>query len=332
MPVSEVGIGAAQPAERAAQDRQTARGEAARAGAAASVGPGRGRVGRGARWGARFGAFAMGVLYLSHAEIAAADNAECGAAYVRAQQLMRRGELREARGELIVCAKDCLPEVQRDCTTWLTEVGSSIPTLVVVALDAQGRELADVAVEIDAERRAPRLDGRALEVDPGKRRLKLRRGEITKQVVLTVLQGEKNRRVELNFPEVNPPRQVEKQPPAPPARQPEQGPPQAVAEEPLPALAWISAGVGVVGLAGATVFWLSAEQLRQDLLARGCAPSCPGDDADSIKQRRVAGDVLLGVGLLGASVFGYYWLSQPSAGPVAAPLVGGGWAGWQQRF
>jgi len=85
-------------------------------------------------------------------------------------------------------------------------------------------------------------------------------------------------------------------------------------------------------LVGAAYFWLRAEQLRQELLDRGCAPRCPADDQDSIRGRRVAGDVLLGVGLLGASVFGYYWLSQPSAGPVAAPLVGGGWAGWQQRF
>lgn len=277
------------------------------------------------------GGVALGLVCMSHAEIAVADNAECGAAYVNAQQLMRRGELRAARAQLIVCAKDCLPEVQRDCTTWLTEVGSSIPTLVVVALDAQGHELSDVAVEVDAERRAARLDGRALEVDPGKRRLTLRRGEISKQVALTVLQGEKNRRIEVSFPEVNSAR------PAPQPLAPSTGdaaPPKAggASAGSLPALAWVSAGVGGVGLVGAAYFWLRAEQLRQELLDRRCAPRCPADDQDSIRGRRVAGDVLLGVGLLGASVFGYYWLSQPSAGPVAAPLVGGGWAGWQQRF
>lgn len=277
---------------------------------------------------------ALGLLCISHAENAVADNAECGAAYVSAQQLMRKGELRAARRQLIVCAKDCLPEVQRDCTTWLTEVGSSIPTLVVVALDAQGHELTEVAVEINAEQRATRLDGRALDVDPGKRQLTLRRGAVSKQLTLTVLQGEKNRRVEVHFPEVNQASAAAPTPNPPPATA---GPTRLKADdsaraESLPALAWIAAGVGAVGLVGAGYFWLSAERLRQDLLDRGCAPTCPSDDRASIKGRRVAGDVLLGVGLLGASVFGYYWFSQPDTGPVAAPLTGGGWAGWQQRF
>ncbi|MCB9608117.1 MAG: hypothetical protein H6716_16115 [Polyangiaceae bacterium] len=268
-------------------------------------------------------------------ESALADHAECGAAYVAAQKLMREGKLRSARKQLIECAKDCLPEVERDCTTWLTEVGSSMPTVVVVALDGRGEELSDVSVEIDGETRAASLDGHALEVDPGRRRLKVTRRGKTHQLELTILQGEKNRRVEVHFPEVNP---------APPESGPSAGgsPNGATtqrdqargvgprADAGLPTGAWIAGGVSLTSLLGAAYFWLAAENLRQDLLDRGCAPGCPEADRESIRDRRVIGDVLLGVGVVSAGVFGYLWLSD--SGPAAAPTRDGAWAGWRGRF
>lgn len=269
-------------------------------------------------------------------EAARADHAECGAAYVAAQKLMREGKLRSARKELIECAKDCLPEVERDCTTWLTEVGSSMPTVVVVALDGRGAELSDVSVEIDGERRAESLDGHALEVDPGHRRLKVTREGKTHQLELTILQGEKNRRVEVHFPEVNPaPRDVG----APkggsvsaPGSKPQVGPraPGPRADAGPPTAAWIAGGVSLTSLLGAAYFWLAAENLRQDLLGRGCAPGCPDGDRESIRDRRLIGDVLLGVGVVSAGVFGYLWLSD--SGPAAAPTRDGAWAGWRGRF
>ncbi len=237
---------------------------------------------------------------------------------------MREGKLRGARKQLIQCAKDCLPEVERDCTTWLTEVGSSMPTVVIVALDGQGNELGDAVVEIDGERRADSLDGHALEVDPGKRRLKLTRQGTVHEVELTIVQGEKNRRVELHFPEVNP--ALPKGEPGTPQRPP----PVPAQDAGLPQEAWLAGGVSLTSLLGAAYFWFAAESLRQDLLDRGCAPGCPEQDRESIRDRRLIGDVLLGVGVVSAGVFGYFWLSD--SGPAAAPTRDGAWAGWRGRF
>lgn len=260
----------------------------------------------------------------SAGEVARADHAECGAAYVAAQKLMREGKLRAARTQLIQCAKDCLPEVERDCTTWLTEVGSSMPTIVVIALDAQGKELADVQVQVDGEQRADSLDGRALEIDPGRRKLKVTRGATVHEVDLTILQGEKNRRVEIDFPEVNP-RLVQAEPGARHGADSQRSPASG-----LPKGAWIAGSVSLTSLLGAAYFWLAAENLRQDLLDRGCAPGCPEADRESIRDRRLIGDVLLGVSVVSAGVFGYLWLGD--SGPAASPTRDGAWAGWRGRF
>lgn len=258
----------------------------------------------------------------SGAETALADHAQCGAAYVAAQKLMREGKLRAARKQLIQCAKDCLPEVERDCTTWLTEVGSSMPTVVVVALDARGEELSDANVAIDGEQRAGALDGRALEVDPGKRRVEVTRHGTIRRLDLTILQGEKNRRVEVHFPEVNVP--------APQGDHGNGALPPREGDRGLAPEAWIAGGVSLTSLLGAAYFWLAAESLRQDLLDRGCAPGCPEGDRESIRDRRLIGDVLLGVGVVSAGVFGYIWLNH--SGPTAAPTRDGAWAGWRGRF
>src|SRR5215468_641818 len=55
-----------------------------------------------------------------------------------------------------------------DCSQWLSEVEARIPTVVLSARDTSGRDLVKIVVTtVDGATVASRLDGRAIELEPG---------------------------------------------------------------------------------------------------------------------------------------------------------------------
>ncbi|WP_438002208.1 hypothetical protein WMF26_24065 [Sorangium sp. So ce185] len=121
----------------------------------------------------------------------------CAAAYERAQGLRRDGKLLAAREALIACSQPTCPAAAvADCGPWLAEVEKSLPTVVIAAKDAHGRERLDVRVLVDGRPLAAALDGKALPVDPGPHtfRYEPASGPAVEERVL-IREGEKNRAI-----------------------------------------------------------------------------------------------------------------------------------------
>ena len=113
---------------------------------------------------------ALCVAAASYATPAHADptHAECVAANEKAQALQNASKLRDARSQLLVCIVDACPDVvRRDCVQRLKDVEDATPTIVFGAKDGAGHDLVDVQVTMDGATVASRLDGTALQVDPG---------------------------------------------------------------------------------------------------------------------------------------------------------------------
>lgn len=242
----------------------------------------------------------------------------CAAAYERAQGLRRDGRLLEAREALIACSQPaCPPAAVADCGPWLAEVEQSLPSVVVAAKDAGGRERLDVRVLVDGRLLAATLDGKALPVDPGLRtfRFEPAAGQAVEERVL-IREGEKNRAitVTLGAPAAGAPaarRPLASPPLAPPAATPLAPP----ADPAIPPLAWVAGGVGVAGLAVFAVAGAVSLDAEADLRAT-CAPRCAADDVRAIRVQHAVADIGLGVGVVALGAAAWLYLTRPA---VARP-------------
>lgn len=234
----------------------------------------------------------------------AADDApnqqQCAESYVSAQTLRRDGDLMGARAQLLVCASQtCLAAVQKDCAQWLTEVESSLPTVV---FEVEGADVKDVHVEVDGKPVDEDAHaGRAVSLNPGKHTFKFTFPDgTTSEKQVTLLEGQKNKAVKA----------------AAKAEVPDGGSAvdDGAGDEPVTAdegagpLPWAFVGLGVVGLGVATGFWLDASSKLDDLDSSGCSPNCSSSDRDAIEQSRLIGDVGFGVGLVSFGVAAVLWL------------------------
>ncbi|HEU4537188.1 MAG TPA: hypothetical protein VFS00_23875 [Polyangiaceae bacterium] len=269
----------------------------------------------------------------------------CVDAYEAGQQLRNVGKLIESRERLLVCSNDeCPTAVRGDCATWLSEVESNLPSVVVEARLPSGRETADVVVAVDGLVVARNLDGRALAVNPGVHTFRFEsatEGKVEQQVI--VRQGEKNRKIVAQFGNAPAAAPAPEAPGAPAAPGGREAPGAGSGRSPLyPTVPLVLAGVGVVGFGAFVGFALSGKQLERDLRDE-CAPECSDSQVDAVKRRLVYADVGLAagaVGLVGAGVT--YFLLRGGGDPPAAagarvrfdlgPAPGGGFAGLSGRF
>ncbi len=215
----------------------------------------------------------------------------CVARHGEAQEHRLEGRLVEARRALLECGSaECPGPVRVDCAAWEAEVARSIPTVVVAARSRRGDEVA-VRVLVDGTVLRERLDGGAIEVNPGARRFRFELvGERPIELFVVVHEGEKHRLVEVDFsPPALPPTALEPEPEPEPA-----GP---VAR--TPAFAWWLGGAALAGAVVGTGFGLSALETR-DEHRRQCAPLCTADDEREVRGRARAADVSFGVALIAA--------------------------------
>lgn len=217
------------------------------------------------------------------------------------QDLRASGKLREAREKFLACANDPCPNVVRsDCTKWIGEVDAEMPSLVVKVTRA-GTDVTDVTVSIDGKQTATAVDGASVPVDPGAHEITVEpkgEGKMTQKVVLA--RGEKNRAVTFTIAVPEP---AKKELPPPPSEPPSSG---------APTWAWIAGGVGIVGLAGFTVFGLAGRAKVNDLESRGCEPHCPDSDVRDAKTKFLVGDISLAVGVFSLGLATYGFLSGKS--------------------
>ena len=216
---------------------------------------------------------ALGLTLLS-ATGARADSkqtkAQCVAANESGQDLRRTGKLREAKAALASCVVGSCPSaVREDCAERLADVERALPTVVVAASDAAGKDLVEVHVTVDGEPLTDVLDGKAAPLDPGEHRFRFEaNGLPTKDETIVLAEGEKTRRVHVVLGE--PPAALAAPPPltpSPPATP--SGGTQRWVGIGLLAGGAVSAGVGVV-------FGLVAKNTQDGALAR-CKNGDPND-------------------------------------------------------
>lgn len=272
------------------------------------------------------------------------DKTTCAASYEQAQRLRRSKKLVKARDALLVCVQDSCPEILRtDCTTWLSQVDASLPTVVFEARGADGVFLPDVTVSSGGEIVVSHLDGNAIAFDPGERTLRFEHaGAKAIEQSFVVREGEKLQKIAVVFPDIGAPPSPsppETKPPvktdAPPA--PSTAPPISVTpppsrdagapSAPIPWSVWTLGGFGVAGLGVFGVFAISGYSDVTGKLSR-CEPSCSHADVQSVRTRYLIGDVGLVVGALalGGAAYIYFFGRDKDAAraSVGASMTPGG--------
>lgn len=209
---------------------------------------------------------------------------ECLTSSERGQRERDDGHYVQARRSFATCSNGVCPSVvQRDCTQWLLDIDTNVPTMVFVVRDATGSDLGDVVVRMDGSVLATHLDGKPVAVDPGEHAFTFESGtrRIERRAIVNV--GEKNRLMQVAIVDDEPKK----------GRTPTGG--------------WVLGAVGVISFATATLFWVGARNDLASIESSPCASTrtCSSDDVQSVKRRLVAGDVFAGIGVVavGAAVW-----------------------------
>jgi hypothetical protein len=250
--------------------------------------------------------FASLVATIAAPRAARADEAVCRDSYEQSQMLMKpqgtESTLLKAREALRTCMRSgCKDWIVADCSRWLAEVEARVPTVVFSARSSAGRDLLDVRVTTaSGEPIAPRLDGRAVEVEPGAQSfvfVAASGARIQKDVL--VREGEKAQGVAATFE-------------APPAEQAKER--TAAASEPGPrrpvstssSLRYVGYGLGAAGILGLGVGTVAGLQALSRKGEANCDASnaCDGETlrdahsaADVATAGFIAGAVLLAGGV-----------------------------------
>ncbi|HEX7664001.1 MAG TPA: hypothetical protein VF407_05815 [Polyangiaceae bacterium] len=238
----------------------------------------------------------------------AADNdaAACASSYEKAQYLRRDKKLRAAHKELLVCSQtSCPAAVVSDCSSWLAEVEKGTPTVVFDARDSKGNSVADVKVTMDGEPLTSKLDGTAIQVDPGNHTFHFEpaNGPAGDQSAL-VLEGEKTRVITYTITG----------PGAGSGSGPVEGPPAGSRSSwnGQKTTAVIVGGVGVVALGAGIIFGaMGSSQASSDKNPGGCAPNCSDDEVSSIKTKLIISDIAIPVGIVGIAAGVVLFLTAP---------------------
>lgn len=237
---------------------------------------------------------AVALAWASHpARADAPDREACVQAYVDAQSARKAGELLRAKKDLDVCANSACPGmVQRDCSKWLDEVSRALPTVVLVARDASGRDLLDATATLDGTPVA--LDGKPMALDPGKHTVQVRsKSSEAAEQTFVVVEGEHDRAIVLT---ASTPPAAAPQPPPTPGKEsaPSHG-------RTVPVASWVLGGVGVASLGAFTYFAVRGANDRSSL---GCDHGCTSSAYDQVNGEFWAANIALGVGVacIGAAV------------------------------
>jgi hypothetical protein len=262
----------------------------------------------------------------------------CSEAHEQGQRLRNGGKLLAARDQFVACARDGCPAlVRKDCGELLSAIESEVPTILVDARDASGRDTADVRVLVDGQVVREHLDGMAFAIDPGEHSFRFETaGAAPLEQRLVVQAGDKGRHIAVAFQAMetvaalpsSPP------PPRPPSVEPGPGPRQASAPS---SVAYVLAGTGVAAAASFTYFAITGRVLENQR-ARTCSPGCTDSQLAPVRLDYLLADISLGIAALAAG--GATWLfTHPSRQPprsaqwiAPTPIAGGAMLGMGGAF
>jgi hypothetical protein len=201
--------------------------------------------------------------------VADPTKAQCATGNASGQDLRRDGKLAEARDQLRTCSDPkCPGAVRVDCAKRLDELETAQPTIVFDAKDGAGADLTVVKVSVDNRLVVEKLDGSAIQIDPGEHTFTFEvagQAPVTQRIV--VKEGEKGRHEKIV---IGPP-----PPPPPPSPPPPPPPPdQGMGTQKL--LGIVGGGAGVAGIAVGGVFGLlTMSAVSKQKSDCGSATSCP---------------------------------------------------------
>jgi hypothetical protein len=251
----------------------------------------------------------------------AEDDAACQASYVAGQRRYKLDhDLLGGREQLLICAKTCPDELRASCGKWLSEIDAELPSIVVKAKDADGRDELDGSVEIDGKIVFGYITGTPIECNPGEHTVRVLRPHHAPAGEAVLLHaGEKLRVVDV----WTEPRRA----------------PVVVTRRPIPVASYVLAGVGAAALTSFGVFaiWTTVEYDQSN----GCKETCPASSRDtSFTTKTVIADASLGVAAASLVTATVFFLTRPIVTervvpkalvvPWAAP--GGGGVAWSTRF
>jgi hypothetical protein len=268
----------------------------------------------------RFSVIAVAVamascVMLQSRRAAAGDSttAECLAASEDSFTSRSMHRFRMERSQLLTCsAPSCPADVRRECMRRADEI--NIPTIVFEAKDAAGNDLGAVRVTMDGEVLAERLEGMALDVDPGEHSFVFETAgspAVRKTFIISVSQ--KDRRETITF-----------------------GPPVSSLGAEMPStevssglgtqkiLALVAEGLGAVGLGVGSAFGVVALSRKND--AESACPNLCMDasgvnkwsDAKRAADISTVAFVVGGIALAGGAVL---WFTARTAPPTGAPTA-----------
>ncbi len=231
----------------------------------------------------------------------------CISTYEGAQRARKDAKLLEARRLLEQCVSGaCKAPFAGDCARWLSEVSEAVPSLVVSAVDEQGNDIVDAELAIDGTKVADSLDGKAIELDPGRHSVQISLGARSHKQTVVVRQGEKSRALVFNLAE-----------PQSKSPQPDQPTRPVATTRPTPWPVYALGGAGIVsaGIGGFLVFQAAGDNSD---LNKTCKPNCTQDQVDDVNRKFALGygGIALGAVLLGASAVVY--LTRPEVAAEAA--------------
>jgi hypothetical protein len=266
-------------------------------------------------------AFLLGSGTTKLAAAAKPDTNACIAAFDRGQRARSDKKLREAQTELLVCTRESCPAVLRtDCAGVLRSVQSAVPTIVLAADDGEGHDVTDATVHVGTERVAEKLDGRAIEFDPGAYDFRFERpGGAIVTVHAALREGEKNRVVRASFAPKMASASTAATAPAPADGD--------AVRRPIVGYA-LPAGLAVIGVAALAVSGvsrLSFDSQVDDMRAR-CAPECTQSERSELSSTLVTANVALGVGIGAVALaVGSWFLFEPGSAKRSASLTRWAW-------
>jgi len=223
------------------------------------------------------------IAFASPARAADKVGRECFKASEAAVSSISEKKFRAALAQRIACAASrCPGSIRKECEREVERITGLIPTLLFDAKDRRGRDLSEVRVIMDGELIVEKLQGLAVQVDPGQHSFEFQtEGEEPLSLQLLVHEAEKQRRVPIRF---GPPEPAEPAPvvlpvapvvaaPAVSAKLDEESNHGLGTQR---SLALVAGGVGLVGVAVGTVFGLRSMSKHNE-----AERACPGECSDS---------------------------------------------------
>ncbi len=242
-------------------------------------------------------ASAVATALLTLSSISFADPGDaCVTSYEGAQQARKQGGLVRSKAELRLCIGACPGELAKDCERWLGEVDQKLARLTVAVRSRGGDPIANDKLFVDGVERPV---GQVIELDPGRHELRVEApGHIRRSDVVDLEAGSRTTRTLTLDPGA------------------------ALGDEPPSLVGPITVGsAGLVALTAAAALaiagHLDVSDMRDD--DHGCAPACPDDRVDRVRDLWTAGAVLAGAGgaaVIGASIWLGFELSSQPGGPA----------------